>query len=112
MESALCLATRCLRPEHCAILTRKFLADSRAHPQHPIDSPATLTPIAWPWLLGNTLFVLCIGSGWGFNHFPRFNIPAQPALFYALSPLLPRHWIWWALFTAGSFATAVFTVMH
>jgi hypothetical protein len=57
-----------------------------------------LDGIALCWLGGNTLFTLCIGSGrfgWGFYHFPRFTIPAMPALFWALSPVLPsRRWIW------------------
>ncbi len=68
--------------------------------------------MAGAWLIGNTIFVLCIGSGWGFNHFPRFCIPAQPALFYALRPVLPRGWVWWGLFAVGSFMTAVFTAMQ
>ena len=71
-----------------------------------------LMAVAAPWLVGNTLFVLCIRSGWGFNHFPRFCIPAQPALFFVLRPVLPRHWGWWGLFALASFLTAVLTVMR
>jgi hypothetical protein len=54
-----------------------------------------------PWLLLNTLFVLCIGSHWGFDHFPRFLIPAQPALLFVWQRLMPRSlWPWLALATA------------
>ena len=54
-----------------------------------------LALFAFLWLIANTLFQLCIGSGWGFRHFPRFAIPSQPALFFALLPYAPqRKWIW------------------
>jgi len=47
------------------------------------------------WLWGNTLYVLCIGSVWGFHDFPRFLIPALPPLFWAWRRFLPtRPWIW------------------
>jgi Glycosyltransferase family 87 len=53
---------------------------------------------AMVWVLGNTLFTLCIGTGpygWGFYHFPRFTIPATPAIIWAVSAPLPsRTWIW------------------
>jgi hypothetical protein len=54
------------------------------------NSPADL--LAFTWLALNTLFVLCLGlgpGGWGFNHFPRFTIPALPALAYAWRRFLP-----------------------
>jgi hypothetical protein len=53
--------------------------------------------VAAPWLIGNTAFVLCIGSVWGFRHFPRFTIPAAPAMFWTLRSLLPRRARWWML---------------
>lgn len=47
------------------------------------------------WLGGNTALVLCIGSTWGFAHFPRFTIPAQPALAWAWRDYLPKSkWVW------------------
>ena len=50
------------------------------------------------WIVGNTLFTLCIGSGpfgWGFYHFPRFTIPAMPAMFWAIRRFWPgKTWIW------------------
>ena len=52
--------------------------------------------IAAGWLVGNTLFVLTIGSDWGFFHFPRFLLPALPPLMFALRRWLPddrRVWI-------------------
>ena len=71
----------------CVSLARRVLHQK----PHPLDL------LAFTWLLSNTLFQLCIGSGWGFRHFPRFAIPAQPALFWALHPYVPRqNWIWLA----------------
>jgi len=59
------------------------------------------------WLCGNTLYVLCIGSVWGFHDFPRFLIPALPPLFWAWRRFLPtRPWIWVAV-GAVSLALAV-----
>jgi hypothetical protein len=72
--------------------------------------PQPLDVLAFTWLLSNTLFQLCIGSGWGFRHFPRFAIPAQPALFWALHPYAPRpNWIWYAGI-GGVFVLAVVSV--
>lgn len=53
---------------------------------------------ALPWVVGNTLFVLCIGSFWGYQHFPRFHILSQPPMFYAWRRTLPeRAWVWLTL---------------
>jgi hypothetical protein len=50
------------------------------------------------WLWGNTLYVLCIGSVWGFHDFPRFLVPALPPLFWAWRRVLPaRPWLWIAI---------------
>ncbi|MDB5301294.1 MAG: hypothetical protein JWO87_2957 [Phycisphaerales bacterium] len=62
--------------------------------------------MALPWLAGNTLFVLCIGSYWGFQHFPRFTIPALPALFWSVREFLPRRPAAWAAIAAGMLAAA------
>jgi len=65
--------------------------------------------IALAWLAGNTLFTLCIGSGpfgWGFYHFPRFTIPASPAVFWAMDRLLPTPTWVWLLLTVVFFAVA------
>jgi len=64
------------------------------------------------WLIGNTAFVLCIGSVWGFRHFPRFTIPAAPALFWTLRHFLPRKPQWWLLIAAGCGVMAVFGVIN
>jgi hypothetical protein len=70
----------------CALLAWRALRGS---------STISLDLLSLGWLAGNTLFQLCIGSGWGFRHFPRFAIPAQPALFWGLRPYLPRRvWPW------------------
>jgi hypothetical protein len=63
--------------------------------------------ISFPWLIGNTVFVLCIGSVWGFRHFPRFTIPAAPPMFWSLRRVLPRHAGWWMLIAAGCGVMAV-----
>jgi hypothetical protein len=69
-----------------------------------------LDVLALVWLAGNTLFVLCIGSYWGFQHFPRFTIPAMPALFWAWRGVLPDRWYLWAPIAAGVFVMAVLGV--
>jgi hypothetical protein len=61
----------------CVMLSRK-------------NSPTDL--LAFIWLSLNTLFVLCVGlglGGWGFYHFPRFTIPALPALAWSWRRFLP-----------------------
>jgi hypothetical protein len=63
--------------------------------------------VALPWVIGNTAFVLCIGSVWGFRHFPRFTIPAAPAMFWTVRGLLPRSWEWWTLIGIACAAMAV-----
>lgn len=60
-----------------------------------------------PWLLGNTLLTLCIGNIWGFECFHRFIIPAQPAMFWAMRRVLPRHAWLWLLIGCGSGAIAI-----
>jgi hypothetical protein len=67
--------------------------------------------LSFPWLLGNTLFVLCIGSAWGFRHFPRFTIPAQPAMFWTFRRWLPSRRFWWILIVSGCFVSAVIGVI-
>jgi hypothetical protein len=59
------------------------------------------------------LFALCIGSGpygWGFYHFPRFTIPATPALFWAVNRALPASTAVWAGVTVLMLAVAVIGV--
>jgi hypothetical protein len=91
----------------CGLLLRRWKRVQTLHA--PLDARDALVT---PWLLGNTLFVLCIGSGWGFRHFPRFTIPALPALFWALRGWLPRAtWAWLAL-GAAAFAVGVAGVAH
>jgi hypothetical protein len=85
----------------CAMIARRVLRGGQTR---------TLDCIALVWLLGNTMFQLCIGSTWGFRHFARFAIPSQPALFWALHPVLPRaKWVWWAA-GCGVFVLAVVSV--
>jgi hypothetical protein len=82
----------------CALLIRRVASPQRRTP---------LDVLSLPWLLANTLFVLCMGGVWGFQGFPRYIIPGVPPMCAALCPWLPRRaWIWTTL-TAGSFALAV-----
>lgn len=67
--------------------------------------------ISLPWLIGNTAFVLCIGSVWGFRHFPRFTIPAAPAMFWTLKKLLPRSPFWWGVVAAACGVMAILGVI-
>jgi hypothetical protein len=83
-----------------AVLARRCLR----RPSDPLDVLSLM------WLAGNTLFVLCIGSYWGFQHFPRFIIPAMPALLWALRCALPIRWYLWAPLFAGIFVMAVLGV--
>jgi hypothetical protein len=72
-----------------------------------------LARIALVWLAGNTLFTLCIASGpygWGFFHFPRFTIPATPALFWAVRGALPASTAVWVCVTILMGAIAVMGV--
>jgi hypothetical protein len=77
-----------------------------------IKNPST-NLFTFTWLALNTLFVLCLGLGpgaWGFNHFPRFTIPALPALAFAWKEFLPRRpWVYIAL-GAGFFVMAIFAI--
>jgi hypothetical protein len=58
--------------------------------------------LAGPWLLGNTLFALCVGNVWGFECFHRFTIPALPAMFWCLRGVLPRSWWMWGVVVGTS----------
>jgi hypothetical protein len=65
-----------------------------------------------PWLIGNTLFVLCIGHIWGFHEFHRFIVPALPPLLWAYRDYYPRRQWPWALIGVGSFAFALFGLLR
>lgn len=66
-----------------------------------------LSLLAAVWLLGNTIFVLCTGSVWGFHYFDRHILAAAPALLWAYSDHYPKRWLPWlglgALFTIQGF---------
>ena len=66
-----------------------------------------IAALAAVWLTGNTLYVLCIGNVWGFHDFPRFIVPALPALFWALRGLLPRRPAVWAAIGVASVALSL-----
>jgi hypothetical protein len=63
--------------------------------------------LATVWLISNTLYVLCIGSVWGFLEFPRFIVPALPALFWTGRDLLPRRPVVWVAVGLASVALSL-----
>ena len=85
----------------CGLITAKALRAGRSKPRD---------AVAFPWLVGNSFFVLCIGGVWGFRHFARFTIPAAPAMFWTLRSWLPRKMRWWILIAALSMYLTVFGV--
>jgi hypothetical protein len=66
-----------------------------------------LSLLASVWLFGNTIFVLCTGSVWGFHYFDRHILAAVPALLWAYSDVYPKRWPLFlglgALFTVQGF---------
>ncbi len=72
------------------------------------DSSGGLSALAAVWLTANTAFVLCIGNKWGYQHFPRFMIPAQACLFLAYQRCLPRKSFIWCSLAALTMTLAVF----
>jgi hypothetical protein len=81
----------------CLLLWRQARRQQRAD---------RLEIVALLWLTGNTLFTLCIASGpfgWGFYHFPRFMIPATPAILWAMRRGFPAAAWFWMLLAAAMF---------
>jgi hypothetical protein len=93
----------------CTLTTITFTKARRPEEEN-TGEPQHQNRLAFPWLVGNTLFVLCIGSAWGFRHFPRFTVPAQPAMFWTLRRWLPENRFWWILIVLGCFVSAVIGV--
>jgi hypothetical protein len=77
-----------------AVLARRSLT----HPSDPCDL------LSLARLAGKTAFVLCVGSYWGFQQFPRFMIPALPG---AWRGALPDRWYLGAPMFAGVYVMAV-----
>jgi hypothetical protein len=86
----------------CGLAALQTLRTSRSEPR---------AALASAWLIGNTAFVLCIGSVWGFRHFPRFTIPAAPAFFWTVRRVLPRSQVLWGVIAAGCSILAVLGVI-
>jgi len=85
----------------CALLIREWWKGSSSEPSR------SLTLLCLPWLVGNTLFVLCLDHIFGFQELHRFVIPALPPLFWAFRRYLPeRRWIWMGI-AAASFTAAL-----
>ncbi|HKO19964.1 MAG TPA: hypothetical protein VJU82_13860 [Acidobacteriaceae bacterium] len=57
------------------------------------------------WIIGNTLFALCIGSVWGFEAFGRFVLPALLPILWAYRRWYPRSLIGWS--ALGGFSVAL-----
>jgi hypothetical protein len=73
---------------------------------------STIDWLAGGWLIGNTVFALCVGKFGGFQEFHRYILPALPALFWAHRGLLPRTSTGWATCIAVSVALAGFGVIR
>jgi len=56
------------------------------------------------WLVGNTLFVLCVGNKWGLQAFPRFALPALPPMCWAIRRTIPKSIVWAVIPAVASFA--------
>ena len=69
--------------------------------------------LSMPWLIGNTLFLLCVGNHWGFNIFKRLTLPALPAELGTLRRWNPR-WLpyAWPLVGAASMAVAIVLIVR
>ena len=65
-----------------------------------------------PWLVGNTIFVLCIGYIWGFHEFHRFIVPAMPPLLWVFREYYPRRLGVWTAIGGLSFALALFGLLR
>ena len=76
------------------------------------DARGDIGILAATWLLGNTLFAICVGQYWGFHEFHRFIVPALPALYVALEPLMPRRRVWWVAMSVASLAMAAFGLAY
>ena len=72
-----------------------------------------LALLAGVWLFGNTIFVLCTGSVWGFHYFDRHILAAVPALLWAYTDVFPKRWPLWlglgALFSVQGFFALLVT---
>ena len=86
----------------CGLIADRTIRAGRPNPR---DS------VSCAWLITNTMFVLCIGSVWGFRHFPRFTIPAAPAMFWTLRSFLPRNPRWWGLIALICSVSAIYGVI-
>jgi len=72
-------------------------------------------PVHVVWLTCNTAFALCVGLGagnWGFEHLPRFLIPALPPLAQAYSDFLPRRKWPYVLVAVGLLVLSVVQLAH
>jgi hypothetical protein len=72
-----------------------------------IERDDSLLAMMTLWLLGNTLFVACIGSRFAFHIYPRFILAALPPLLWAYLPELPRTRFGWMLCAIMSYLVAV-----
>lgn len=85
----------------CVVLWRKYRLDK--------SQPEALVNLMAPWLWGNTLFVLCVGSHWALLQFARFILVALPPLLWVFLPYLPRRPRGWFLLAGFSYLAAVGT---
>jgi hypothetical protein len=89
----------------CYIIVRDALAQTASEERR-------LARLNAPWLIGNTLFVLCVGHIWGFHEFHRFIVPALPPLLWAFRYYYPRRAWGWSAIGIFSFAMALFGLIR
>lgn len=65
-----------------------------------------------PWLLGNTLFVVCVGSHWALLQFARFILVALPPTLYVFRSWLPKRPAGWLIWAIVSYFLAVITFVN
>ena len=91
----------------CALLAVEMYRDGRDK-RSPDDHD--LRSLAAFWLWGNTLFIVCLGSQWGFHEFDRFMIAALPPLFWAFRRWLPSHRLPWFFAAVLSFTMGLWGI--
>lgn len=65
-----------------------------------------------PWLIGNTLFTLCVGHIWGFYQFHRFILVALPPMLWAFRKYFPDRRATWIAIAVASAALGLVGILR
>lgn len=65
-----------------------------------------------PWLIGNTLFTLCVGHIWGFYQFHRFILVALPPMLWAFRKYFPDRRAAWIAIAVASAALGLVGILR